>query len=126
MKVILSIKPEYAEKIFSGEKKFEFRRAIFKNQTVQNVIVYASSPVQKVIGEFEIDKVLNLEKGLLWEETKAASGIDKKYYDAYFHDKDKGYAIKVKKVTKYDTPLELKRDYNIKVPPQSFMYFANN
>ena len=30
MKILLSIKPEFAEKIFSGSKKYEFRRRIFK------------------------------------------------------------------------------------------------
>lgn len=30
MKVLLSIKPEFVEKIFAGEKKFEYRRTIFK------------------------------------------------------------------------------------------------
>ena len=54
MKVVLSIKPEFAFKIFDGSKKFEFRKAIFKNNNVKSIIVYASSPVQKVIGEFEI------------------------------------------------------------------------
>ena len=29
MKIILSIKPEIANKIFEGDKKFEFRRSIF-------------------------------------------------------------------------------------------------
>jgi hypothetical protein len=31
--------------IFSGEKKFEFRRTIFKKEAVKTVLVYASSPV---------------------------------------------------------------------------------
>ena len=31
MKVVLSIKPEFANKIFDGTKKFEFRKSIFKN-----------------------------------------------------------------------------------------------
>ena len=29
MKVVLSIKPQFANKIFDGTKKFEFRKAIF-------------------------------------------------------------------------------------------------
>lgn len=32
MKVLLSIKPEYVEKILDGTKKFEFRKGIFKTQ----------------------------------------------------------------------------------------------
>jgi predicted transcriptional regulator len=30
MKVLLSIKPQFAEMIFSGTKKYEFRRSVFK------------------------------------------------------------------------------------------------
>lgn len=30
MKAIMSIKPKYAEAIFNGTKKFEFRRNIFR------------------------------------------------------------------------------------------------
>jgi predicted transcriptional regulator len=69
MKVLLSIKPEFAYKIFEGTKKFEFRKAIFKNSKIKSVVVYASSPVQKVIGEFEIDEILNDEPNKLWEKT---------------------------------------------------------
>ena len=35
MKVVLSIKPEFAFKIFDGTKQFEFRKAIFKNPAVK-------------------------------------------------------------------------------------------
>ena len=36
MKVLLSIKPEFAEKIFNGTKKYEFRKSIFKNKVWWN------------------------------------------------------------------------------------------
>ena len=61
MKVLLSIKPEYAEKIFSGEKRYEFRKAVFKNQLIQTVVVYATMPVGKIIGEFNIKQILKDE-----------------------------------------------------------------
>ena len=35
MKVVISIKPEFANKIFDGTKKFEFRKSIFKNEDVK-------------------------------------------------------------------------------------------
>ena len=44
MKIILSIKPQYCEEIFAGEKRFEYRRKIFK-QSVDSVLVYATSPM---------------------------------------------------------------------------------
>jgi predicted transcriptional regulator len=121
MKVLLSIKPGFAEKIFDGSKKFEYRRAIFKNADVKTILVYASSPTQKVIGEFEIEQILNRDLSALWEETKTHAGIDEEYFYKYFGDKQQGYAIKIKKTKRYKTPLCLKEHYRLS-PPQSFLY----
>lgn len=123
MKVVLSIKPEFAFKIFDGTKKYEFRRAIFKNKKVETVLVYASSPVQKVIGEFQIKRIINQDIQTLWETTQDYSGISEDYFFKYFEDKMHGYAIEIKTVLRYDTPKNLKADYNL-LPPQSFAYFG--
>src|SRR5690349_8883818 len=80
MKVVLSIKPKYANKIFDGTKKYEFRKAIFKNEKIKTVIVYASSPVQQVIGEFEIETILNHDIDTLWGITQDYSGISEDYF----------------------------------------------
>lgn len=121
MKVVLSIKPEFAFKIFDGSKKFEFRKAIFKNKNVKSVVVYASSPVQKVIGEFEIGKIFNNDLETLWDLTSEFSGISEEYFYEYFSDRENGFAIQVKKKKKYKEPKCLKRDFNLN-PPQSFAY----
>ena len=124
MKVVLSIKPEFAFKIFDGTKKFEFRKAIFKNDKIKTIIVYASSPVQKVIGEFEIDKIINKDLQTLWGMTQTQSGISEDYFYQYFADKQHGFAIKVKKTKKYKTPKCLWADFNL-LPPQSFAYYTS-
>jgi predicted transcriptional regulator len=123
MKVVLSIKPEFAYKIFDGSKKFEFRKSIFKNTNVKSVIVYASSPVQQVIGEFEIEDILNYDIQTLWELTQEYSGISEDFYYKYFADKEQGFAIKIKKTKKYRTPKCLRADFNL-LPPQSFAYLT--
>ncbi|HAM98487.1 MAG TPA: hypothetical protein DCQ26_07725 [Marinilabiliales bacterium] len=124
MKVVLSIKPEFAFKIFDGTKKFEFRKSIFKNENIQSVIVYASSPVQRVIGEFEIDGVLNYDLPTLWDLTQEFSGISEEFYYEYFANKEQGFAIKIKNTKKYSTPKCLKTDFNLS-PPQSFAYWSD-
>lgn len=121
MKVLLSIKPEFAEKIFDGTKLYEFRRSIFKNRNIRTIVVYASSPVQRVIGEFEIDTILNYELQKLWDDTKDYSGISENFFFEYFSNKEKGFAIKIKKTKLYKKSLSLKDDFNA-TPPQSFMY----
>lgn len=121
MRVLLSIKPEYAEKIFDGTKKYEFRRSVFKNKDVKTVVVYASSPVQRVIGEFEIDKIINEDLQKLWDKTKEFSGISEDFFFEYFLNKEKGFAIKIKQTKRYVESLSIKDDFNA-TPPQSFMY----
>lgn len=121
MKVILSIKPEFAHKIFNGTKRFEFRRSLFKNRDVKVVVVYASSPISKVIGEFEIDEVIHRDLNTLWRSTKDHSGISQDYYYEYFKGKTEGYAIKVKKAKLYKKQKNIRESYGLN-PPQSFAY----
>ena len=125
MKVLLSIKPEFADKIFNGTKKYEFRRSIFKKKDLKDNIDYASSPVQKIIGEFEIETIIEEELDKLWELTKDLSGISKDYFFEYFKNKKNGFAIKIKNAKKYNTPLSIKEKFNI-TPPQSFMYLTED
>lgn len=121
MTVLLSIKPEFADKIFDGTKKYEYRKSIFKRTDIRKIIVYASSPVKKVIGEFTIEDILIDEVDAIWEETAVFSGISKRFYLAYFRNKNKAYAIKIGCVIRYEKARQLS-DYNINTAPQSFIY----
>ena len=123
--VLLSIKPEFVEKIFSGLKRYEFRRVIFKSKSVNKVVVYASHPVQRVVGEFEVGGILALSRNQLWQQTKQFSGIAKTYFDDYFGDKETAYAIKIKSAKRYSKPMTLDYLCPSARPPQSFMYLPN-
>lgn len=124
MKVLLSIKPEFAFKIFDGTKRFEFRKVIFKNPDVKTVVVYASSPVQQVIGEFEIDDIISDSPTDVWEKTKKFSGITKSFFNKYFENREIAHAIKIREVKKYENPLRLDV-FNV-VPPQSYVYLEES
>lgn len=119
--VLLSIKPEFAHKIFDGTKKYEFRKKVFKDETVRKVIVYSSFPERKVLGEFEIDSILNGTPREIWRLTKDASGITQTFYNEYFENKEMAYAIKVASVCEYKIQKNL-IDYNVRFAPQSFVY----
>ncbi|MBN2546525.1 MAG: hypothetical protein JXB50_12060 [Spirochaetes bacterium] len=121
MKVLLSIKPEFAFKIFEGDKKYEYRRTIFKKKDIEKIIVYASSPIKKVIGEFYIDDLLFDDINTLWLKTEKFSGITKEYFFDYFMNKNHGYAIKIKNTKLYNNPLNLIKNFGV-LPPQSFVY----
>lgn len=121
MKVLLSIKPQFAERIFDGTKKYEFRKAIFKNRDIKTVVVYASSPVQRVIGEFEIADIISEKPESLWEMTKEHSGISEEFFFDYFDQKETAFAIRVRKPRRYRKSRSLQSSYHT-TPPQSFMY----
>ena len=120
--VLLSIRPEYAERILNGTKKYELRRKIFNNRAVNRIIVYATSPVKQVVGEFEIDEIIETDVDELWNRTAHSSGVDKIFFEAYFSGLSEGYAIKIKRATRYRHPMNLDDDFDIAYPPQFFMY----
>lgn len=124
--VLLSVKPEFAEAILDGAKTFEFRRALFRSPTVCTVVLYASSPVQRVVGEFSIDSILAMKPAALWDLTEYGSGIEKDYFDQYFNGCETGYALKIRQAQRYPEPLELQRHFGIKHPPQSFRYLDHS
>ena len=121
-RVLLSVKPHFAEAILEGAKTFEFRRALFRRRDIETVVLYASHPIRKIIGEFRIEDVLSLEIEQLWVATHRGGGIDRAYFDNYFAGRSNGYAIQVGKPCRYETPLCLRTDFGITTPPQSFRY----
>lgn len=122
MKVLLSIKPQFVKEIFNGSKKFEYRKAIFKNKDIKTVVVYATMPVGKIIGEFEIDKILMEHPSEIWQKTKKYSGVTEEFYDEYFNGREKAYAIKIKSLNEYDEPICPYANNDNFTAPQSFKY----
>lgn len=77
MKILLSIKPKYVEKIVSGEKKYEFRKTIFKREQVDTIVVYSSGKVGKLIGEIKFKTILSDTPLNIWNKTKEEAGLSK-------------------------------------------------
>jgi predicted transcriptional regulator len=121
-RVLLSVKPRFAEAILAGVKKFEFRRVLFRRHDIKTIVLYASSPTCKVVGEFTLDEVLSLEPDALWGATCGEGAIDREYFDQYFQGRLTGHALKVKRARRYRAPLCLRADFGIEHPPQSFCY----
>jgi len=121
MKALLSIKPEFAEKIFSGEKCFEFRKTAF-SQEVTTIVVYATAPVGRIVGEFEVARILEDAPHPLWQKTKCKAGISAKFFFDYFKGRKKAIAIEVSRPKKYIPALDPYASNKKFHPPQSFRY----
>lgn len=122
--VLLSVKPRFANAILDGAKSFEFRRLLFRKREVKRVVIYASSPVQKVIGEFQVEEVLSMEPEELWSVTCHAAGLEKEKFDEYFAGRGTAHALRVSRPQRYPEPLDLMSVCGIRRPPQSFQYIA--
>ncbi len=117
----LPIKPVYATRLLSGKKKYEFRRNSIRHD-LTHVIIYASSPIKKIIGVAEVQKVIIASPSATWEQSKQVAGISRRAFREYFQGKKQAYAIKIKKIIRFNKWLDpLEMDNGFKVP-QSFSY----
>lgn len=118
--ILLSIKPEYANRIISGTKKYEFRKHLAKSD-IQKIIIYSTAPEKKIIGEVEVVGTLSMKKTPLWEKTKLHAGISRKKFRQYFDGYTIAHAYVLGEATKYETSMDL-ADVGLKQAPQSFVY----
>jgi len=125
MDVLLSIKPKYVRSILEGEKRYEFRKAIFRNRSVHRVFIYSSAPVKRIVALFEISRIIEDHPSALWDQTRDHAGINDAEFFSYFAGRSRGYAIGIMNVKKFDTPIDPKEDIPGFVPPQSYCYVDN-
>lgn len=118
--ILLSINPQYVERIMCGKKKFEFRKNVCK-RNVDKIVIYSTSPVMKVVGEAEVEEVLVDEPQKIWNVTEEYSGVEREFFDEYYEGREQAVAYKLKSVVEYDKPKML-NEYGIKSAPQSFCY----
>lgn len=124
MDVILSIKPNYVEKILSYEKQYEFRRRIFK-QDVCRVIIYSTAPIKKFVGFFELKEVVDDTPYNLWSNFSDVAGIDEVDFFNYFEDCEVGFALKISNLKIFNEPVDVSHLDGF-TAPQSFKYINEN
>jgi len=118
--MLLSIKPVYAQAILEGKKIYEFRKRRCK-EGITKIIFYSSSPVSQVVGEAEIEDIIEGSPSGIWELAKKQSGIPRAAYREYYKGTKTAIAYKLKNVKVYEEPKKLS-DYGINHVPQSFVY----
>lgn len=124
--VILSIHPEYAQKILSGLKTVELRSS-FKAQNIVGgtALIYSTMPDSAIIGYAKITAIrgeMSLDK--LWQDYSLDACISHTEFSKYFEKKDKGTAILLKNPVTLKTPITypvLCQNWNCP-PPQSWRY----
>jgi type I restriction enzyme S subunit len=127
MNVLLSIKPEFAEKILDQEKRYEFRKTRFRDPSrIETIYLYASSPVQEIVGSFSLGEVIEGTPEQLWRDFGSVSGIDdRSRFMNYFGDTETGYAIEVGSTSRFTRSIDPHKYMNDFRPPVSFQYLRD-
>ena len=121
--VLISIKPQYADLIFSGKKQYEFRKKVPLTGWPNRFYVYSSAPVKKIVGWFRTHgygHYITFDR--LWEETGESAGIGREELERYFAGAEEMYAIDIDTFHRI-SPVELS-EIGLKSAPQNFCYLT--
>jgi predicted transcriptional regulator len=118
---LMSIHPEFARLILDGRKKVEFRKVRFASH-VSHVVIYATTPVKKVVGYFEVLKIQVGNPDELWNSYNQVAGIDKLSFQDYYDNRSSGVAIEIGQVYHVNKFISLDEISTSLVAPQSYMY----
>jgi predicted transcriptional regulator len=114
--VLMSIRPEYAEAILSGEKTVELRRRRPSFPPGTRVLIYSSAPDQKLLGTFEVGAIHEASPQGLWRKVAKRAGVDHETYETYFEGCQTAYGIEARSVRRLKP-----RQLRIR-PPQSYFF----
>lgn len=125
--MLISIKTKYANQIFEGTKKYEYRRkSIGEKNCNKKIYVYSSEKDKAIIGYIIVDKIIEGNADYVLKNTDNENNSD---LLAYFEGNDKCYALQIKSTCKFKTPIylnEIKSEDKNFVVPQFYRYIKEN
>lgn len=127
MDIILAIKPEWAAKIYSGEKIVEWRKTKPKNfMDYDDVILYETAPVKKITGFLKLYGIIKINPEKLSKRHPLIKYgcVDKKELEKYAGGKTV-YALLIKHAEKFTPSGEELKKFGVKKAPQSWVYCKN-
>ncbi len=117
----MSIHPEFAQLILDGKKKVEFRKTCFASP-ISHIVIYATTPLKKVVGYFEVQGIQVATPEKLWQFYSKVAGVDQKFFQDYYGSTNQGVAIEVGKVYQLSHFLSLNCISASLLAPQNYIY----
>jgi len=120
---LVSVHPQYAEAILSGNKSVEFRKRGFR-RPVSHMVLYSTQPVGRVVGVCSVAGIVRARPADLWEQYEEFAGISHDAFIDYYSSAATGIAIQVQYSWRMDPAVPLADlDPGFTVP-QSFTYLS--
>ena len=125
--LLLSLKPLYADLIFSGLKTAELRRWMPPEVKGRNVFIYVSSPERALRGGFRVVDVWQGRPDDVWDRVKDMAHVDASTYNAYYQGRSTAFALSIADAWEHKSPLgleTLRKKFGKFVVPQSWRYLT--
>jgi predicted transcriptional regulator len=116
---VMSIKEEYGLNLLNGKSMWEYRRRKSKINVGDKIILYATAPNKKLIGEFIVGKVLIGTANDIWNKTKKDICYKKNEVVPYLESGDYPIAFQVSNPKKYIPEISTENIAGFK-PPMSY------
>jgi len=123
--ILISLKPEYAVAILDGRKSVEFRKASFPNR-VRTMVLYATSPVKKIIGVVNVKAVVVLSPEGAWRKYRLRGAIERRSFNAYYAGTKTAVCLEMEEAHRLEPPIDPYKAVEAFRAPQSFRYLSNN
>lgn len=129
--LLISVKPEFAEKIMNGEKTIELRKSAPKKVSKENyILIYVTSPVKELWGICKINNIIKEDPTEFWKNYGSQTGITETQFSEYYRTNRNAFGIELKDVrnfSKYAIELkQLKKAFPNFMPPQTYSYINKN
>lgn len=117
--VLISIRHEFAEKIYAGEKRYELRKVLPTIPIRTAMWIYEPKPVGMITGFVDYEGCMVLSPFRLWLKHSAELGVTQEQFKAYYKDWYNAYAWILGTSYKLHQPISL-AELGLNCPPQSY------
>ena len=120
---LISVHPEFADKLLSGEKRVELRRSRVRG-AISHLVIYATAPKSAVLGWVKVTAVESASPTNIWNAHKKHAGISRARFRRYFRGCRSATAIRVVDPQPLQRPLRLSQINEDLSAPQSWRYLS--
>ena len=122
--ILLSLKPEHADKVLNGEKTVEIRTRFSKKWIGSYANIYASNPVMGLVGTAKICDIKVGSPNHIWKLYSSHLGCSRERFHEYTKGHEQVYAIRLDEPRRYHAPITISYASRLVdedlAPPQSY------
>ncbi|MGP8077189.1 MAG: ASCH domain-containing protein [Thermoplasmata archaeon] len=119
--IVLAIHPEYAARIYSGEKTAELRRAA-PASPVRIAFIYETAPESAITGVMLVDGVSRTSPARAWRQFSRRICISEQEFYEYLNGCRAATVYEVSRPFKFPRRVLLVKTTHLRRPPQSYSY----